>query len=72
MALSASALLTQIENAIEALLTGGASSYSIGNRSVSKLDLEDLMRERRVLKAEVERESAGSAFRVAKIRRPSP
>lgn len=72
MALSASSLLTQVEAAIEALLTGGASSYSIGNRSVSKLDLADLFEQRRILQAEVERESTGSAFRLAKIRRPSP
>lgn len=71
MALSASSLLTQIESAIEALLTGGAASYSIGARSVTKLDLADLMEQRRILKAEVERESSGSAIRLARIRRPA-
>ena len=39
---TATSLLAQIDAAIEALLTGGASSYSIGNRSVTKLDLGDL------------------------------
>jgi hypothetical protein len=49
-----SALLTQIEAAIEALLTGGASSYSIGARTVTKLDLKTLFEERRLLQAEVQ------------------
>jgi hypothetical protein len=71
MALSASALLTQIETAIQALLTGGASSYSIGSRSVTKLDLEQLFQERRMLQVEAQRESSGSgAIRLAKLRRP--
>lgn len=68
MALSASALLTQVESAIEALLTGGASSYSIGNRSVTKLDLDQLFAERRMLQAEAQRESGGT-FRLAKMKR---
>lgn len=72
MALSASTLLTQIDAAIEALLTGGASSYSIGNRSVSKLDLAQLFEERRLLQQQVDRESSGGIFRKAAIRRPSP
>lgn len=70
MALSASALLASIEAAIEALLTGGASSYSIGARTVTKLDLASLMEERRLLLAEVARESGGGMFRKAIIRRP--
>ena len=68
---TAASLLTQIDTAIEALLTGGASSYSIGARSVTKLDLAQLFDERRLLKAEVERESRGSAFTLAKMQRPS-
>ena len=67
MATTAS-LLAQIEAAIEALLTVGASSYSIGNRSVTKLDLADLFNERRLLQSQVQRESGGS-FRLAKIGR---
>ena len=62
------ALLTQIEAAIEALLTGGASSYSIGNRSVTKLDLKSLMEERRMLMVEVARSGSG-AFSLAKLGR---
>lgn len=67
--MDASALLTQIETAIEALLTGGASSYSIGARSVTKLDLKSLMEERRLLLAEANRSSGG--VRLARITRPS-
>lgn len=67
MATTAS-LLAQIEAAIEALLTGGASSYSIGNRSVTKLDLADLLEQRRLLQMDANREAGGS-IRLAKIGR---
>jgi len=69
MGLDPQNLLTQIEAAIEALLTGGHTSYSIGSRSVTKLDLAALMQERRLLKSEVER-SAGGSVRLARYRRP--
>lgn len=62
-------LLSQIEAAITALLTGGASSYSIGNRSVTKLDLGALMEERRMLLNEVSRSSGSGAFSLAKLGR---
>lgn len=65
---SNSELLTQIEAAIEALLTGGASSYSIGSRSVTKLDLADLFEQRRLLLMAVDRETNG-AIRLAKLGR---
>ncbi len=67
---SAASLLAQIDAAIEALLTGGASSYSIGSRSVSKLDLGQLFEERRLLQKEVERETSGT-FSLGKLSRPS-
>lgn len=67
MATSAS-LLAQIELAIEALLTGGASAYSIGSRSVTKLDLASLFEERRLLSFQVNREVSGG-FRLAKMKR---
>lgn len=67
MATTAS-LLSQIESAIEALLTGGASNYTIGNRSVTKLDLADLMEQRRILQSELDREIRGTA-RLAKFQR---
>lgn len=61
-------LLAQIDAAIEALLTGGASSYSIGGRSVTKLDLDKLFAQRERLQFLVDRENRG-AFRLAKMRR---
>ena len=63
---SAATLLAQIDAAIETLLTGGASSYSIGNRSVTKLDLAALFAERRQLQREADREANGT-FRLAKL-----
>jgi hypothetical protein len=68
---SASSLLAQIDTAIEALLTGGASSYSIGSRTVTALDLGTLFDQRRMLQTEVDRESGGGMFRLAKLQRTS-
>jgi hypothetical protein len=62
-------LLAQIEAAISALLVGGASSYSIGSRSVSKLDLKSLFEERRILQMEVQRSSGSGGFSLAKMGR---
>lgn len=67
MALSSAAILDQIEQAITALLTGGASSYSIGSRTVTKLDLSQLMQERRMLQIQVQREAGSGAFSLAKM-----
>jgi len=66
---SAASLLALIESAIEALLTGGAASYSIGSRSVTKLDLKALFEERRLLLMQVQRESGSGAFSLAKLGR---
>jgi hypothetical protein len=66
---SAASLLSLIDAAIEALLTGGASSYSIGSRSVTKLDLNTLFEERRILEMQVARESGSGAFSLAKLGR---
>jgi len=63
-------LLTQIDAAIEALLTGGHSQYSIGSRSVTKLDLPSLFNERRMLQSEVARDANGM-IRLAKMARTS-
>jgi len=68
MALDASNLLSQIETAIEQLLTGNVQSYSIGSRSVTKLDLAKLFDERRMLQAEVAR-SQGGMFTLGKMGR---
>jgi len=70
MATSAS-LLAQVESAIEALLTGGAESYSIGSRSVTKLDLAELFRQRDLLVTAASRESGRSPFSLAKFGRTS-
>jgi len=67
---SASSLLAQIDAAIEALLTGGASSYSIGSRTVTALDLSALFEQRNMLQQQVDRESTG-IFRLAKMQRTS-
>jgi hypothetical protein len=67
--MDAATLLSQVESAIEALLTGGASSYAIGQRSVTKLDLKALMEERRLLLIEVQRSSGSGAFSLAKLGR---
>lgn len=66
---SPATLLAQIDAAIEALLTGGASSYSIGARSVTKLDLGTLFEERRMLQREVARSTGSGAFSLAKLGR---
>lgn len=69
---SASTLLAQIDSAIEALLTGGASSYSIGSRTVTALDLNTLFEQRNMLQLQVDRESGGGGiFRLAKFQRTS-
>jgi len=70
MALPSAALLDLIDTAIVALLTGQHSSYSIGARSVTRIDLPALMEERRILQAEVARNS-GSTIRLAKFIRTS-
>lgn len=69
---TASSLLTLVDAAIEALVTGQHSSYSIGARTVTRLDLGDLFEQRRILQQAAEREQAGGVFRKAAIRRPSP
>lgn len=66
---SAASLLAQIDAAIEALLTGGASQYSIGNRSVTKLDLSTLMAERKQLLHQVQRESGSGGVSLGRLSR---
>jgi len=63
-------LLNQIEAAISALVTGGASSYSIGSRSVSKLDLGELFKQRDMLTRQLAREN-GTAIRLGRMSRVS-
>ena len=67
---SAASLLAQIDAAIEALLTGGASSYSIGSRTVTSLDLGTLFEQRNLLQIQADREAGGGGmFRIAKFQR---
>lgn len=69
MATTAS-LLAQIDAAIEALLSGQHSSYSIGARSVTRLDLNSLFDQRERLQRQLDRETNGG-FRLGKMQRPS-
>ncbi len=64
---SAASLLALIDAAIEALLTGGASQYSIGSRTVTKLDLSALMAERNKLLHQVQRESGSGGISLGRI-----
>ena len=66
---SAASLLAQVEAAIEALLTGGASSYSIGSRSVTKLDLDSLFAQRDKLIRQVQRETSSGGISLGKMTR---
>ncbi len=66
---SAASLLAQVEAAIEALLTGGASSYSIGSRSVTKLDLGELQAMRLQLIRQAQRESGSGGISLGKLTR---
>ncbi len=68
---SASSLLAQIDTAIEALLTGGAEAYTIGTRSVTKLDLATLIEQRNTLQIQVQRESGSGGLSLAKMGRRS-
>jgi hypothetical protein len=64
---SAASLLALIDAAIEALLTGGAQQYSIGSRTVTKLDLASLMEQRNKLLHQVQRESGSGGISLGRI-----
>jgi len=66
-----SSLLTQVDTAIEALLTGQHESYTIGARSVTRLDLDDLFRWREQLSMAAQRESGSGSVHVAKMQKKS-
>ena len=66
---SAASLLALYDAAIEALLTGGASSYSIGARTVTKLDLGELQAQRDKLLFQVQRESGSGGISLGKMTR---
>ncbi len=67
--MSASESLARIEAAIAALENGGVQSYSIGSRSVTKLNLAELYTERRQLKTEAYRESGSGGISLGKMTR---
>ena len=71
MALSAAQHVELLDQAIQDVIDGRASSYSIGNRSVTKLDLRELYKRREYYAAQAERE-ARSVFRKVVVRRPHP
>jgi hypothetical protein len=64
---SAATLLALIDEAIEALLNGGASQYSIGSRTVTKLDLASLMEQRNKLLHQIQRESGSGGISLGRI-----
>lgn len=69
---TAASLLALVDTAIENLISGEHESYSIGARSVTRLDLQSLFNERRILQQEVQRESGGQgAIHLAKLGRVS-
>ena len=70
MALTDSALLEATRLAIDALTTGGASQYSIGGRSVTKLDLPALWQQVTTLERRVAAAAGGGAS-VATFGRPA-
>jgi hypothetical protein len=61
-------LLSAYDTAILNLLSGEHESYSIGNRTVTRLDLSDLQEQRDRIAFMANRE-AGSAVHVAKMQR---
>ena len=64
---SAASLLALIDAAIEALLNGRVSQYTIGSRTVTKLDLAALMAERNKLLHQVQRESGSGGISLGRI-----
>ena len=71
MALSAAQHLELIDAAIQDILAGRASSYTIGNRSATKLDIGKLYELRDKYVALAAREANGM-FRLAKFGRARP
>lgn len=67
MALSAAQHLELIDAAIQDVLAGRASSYSIGSRTVTKLDLSKLYEMRDKYAVYAQREAGSGAFSLAKM-----
>ena len=60
-----------MQAAIAAIEGGGVSSYSIGNRSASKLDLDKLYKREESLLNRLSRETGSGGFSIAKMGRRS-
>jgi hypothetical protein len=71
MSITTQQLLNEVNEALSALITGGASSYSIQGRTVTKLDVNALLEARDRLTRELERQSGAGIFTVAKFNRTS-
>ncbi len=67
MALTDAQLLAATREAIDALTTGGAASYTVAGRSVTKIDLPALWRQVDILEARVERAAGGGRASVVRF-----
>lgn len=63
--------LALIDAALTALYSGGASSYSIGSRSVTKLDGKWLTDRKVFLERQIRRATGSGSFSLAKMGRRS-
>ena len=61
--------LASVQAAIAAIESGGVESYSITNRSATKLKLNDLYERETVLLSRLARESGSGGFSLAKMGR---
>lgn len=66
--MSAASLLAAVEEAIEKVLAGEHTSYSIDGRSVTRLDLDKLFQRRSDLQKELAR-SSSATFRLARFKK---
>jgi len=66
---STSERLEKVRAAIDALIDGGVSQYSIGSRSVTKLDLPELMAMEEKLIERLERETGSGSFTLGRMNR---
>jgi hypothetical protein len=68
-AMTATEELALLEAAYTSIITGGAQSYSINNRSITKLDIEWMTGRMEALRVIVDRQANGGV-RVAQMRTP--
>lgn len=71
MATSYTTLLSQVDAAIQGLLLGEHESYTIGSRSVTRLDLAELRKMRVEFAFYAQREQGGTTAHVVKMQRKS-